>query len=121
MAATLAPPVLERRVARRFQPAFGTIYRLDDGNDALVWNLSTTGVSMFVAEPPKPGSIVLGALVVEAGDAVLLAAVRIVHVKKVETGDYFVGAQFERPLSLDESQPFLTPPPMEAWELPKKG
>src|SRR5947209_18791492 len=105
MAATLAPPAAERRVARRFQPAFGTVYRLNDADDALVSNLSTTGVSMFVADPPPPGSFVLGALVVEAGDTVLLAAVRIVHVRKVETGDYVVDASFDAPLTTDGLPP----------------
>lgn len=121
MSATLAPPAVERRVARRFQPAFGTVYRLNDTDDALVWNVSTTGVSMFVAAPPQPGTQVPGALVLEAGDTVVLAPVRVVHVRKVETGDYVVGAQFEHPLSLDDLQPFLTPPSKEEWEPPKKG
>ena len=65
MATTLTAPAAERRVAQRFQPAFGTIYRLNDTADALVWNVSTTGLSMFVANPPPPGSSVLGALVVD--------------------------------------------------------
>lgn len=121
MATTFAPPAAERRVARRFQPAFGTVYRLNDTDDALVWNLSATGVSMFVADPPPPGTYVDGALVVEAGDTVVLAAIRIVHVRKVETGDYVVGAQFEHPLTADELHPFLTPPPKEEWDVPKKG
>jgi hypothetical protein len=119
--ATLAPPNVERRVAKRFEPAYGTVYRLNDTNDALVWNISATGVSMFVANPPESGTTVSGALVLEAGDTVLLAAVRIVHVRKVETGDYVVGAQFVRPLSRDELQPFLTPPPKDEWDVPKKG
>src|SRR6478609_4328773 len=105
MSATLAPPAVERRVARRFQPAFGTVYRLSDTQDALVWNVSTTGVSMFVATPPQAGSNVPGALVIAAGDTVVLAPIRVVHIRKVETGDYVVGAQFERPLTLDDLQP----------------
>ena len=111
----------ERRVAPRFQPAFGTVYRLNDTDDALVWNLSSTGVSMFVAAPPPQGTQVNGALVIQAGDAVVSVAVRVVHVKKVETGDFFVGAQFERPLGPEELALFQTPPSKDEWELPEKG
>ena len=57
----------ERRVAARLQPAFRTICRLnrlDAGHSTigLVWDLSETGVSMLMADPPKPGVELSGEL-----------------------------------------------------------
>jgi len=110
-------PKSERRIAPRYQPAFGTVYRIPskmpNGPSAiwLVWNLSETGMSLLVAEPLKPGIEAAGELTLESGGTVLQVPVRVVHVRPVQTGDYCVGAQFVRPLTADEMKPFLTPPP----------
>ena len=109
-------PVQDRRVAPRFQPAFGTIYRFkkteDDQAVGLVWNISQTGVSMLLADPPERGGIVPGELTTESGGPGLTIAVRVVHVRPLTTGDFLLGAQFSRPLDPDEMKQFLTPPPL---------
>lgn len=83
----------------------------------LVWNISETGMSLLVAEPPKPGTEVVGLLTTEGGAPGLEIGVRVVHVRPVQTGDYCCGAQFTRSLSPEEMRPFLTPP---AWPSEKK-
>jgi hypothetical protein len=109
-------PGEDRRVAPRFQPAFGTIYRYkkSDSEDhavGLVWNISQTGVSMLLADPPARGGIVPGELTTESGGPGLSIDLRVVHVRPLSTGDYLLGAQFSRPLEDDEMKLFLTPPP----------
>ena len=39
--------------------------------------------------------------------AALRVRFRIAHVRQLRTGDYFLGAQFDRPLSPDEMRPFV--------------
>src|SRR5579872_5046367 len=97
----------DRRIAPRFQPAFGTIYRFrqpenDHFGMGLVWNISQTGVSMLLAEPPTRGGIVPGELTTESGGPALTIAVKVVHVRPLSTGDFLLGAQFSRPLEPDE-------------------
>jgi hypothetical protein len=106
----------DRRVAPRFQPAFGTVYRFnipasENPVVGLVWNLSQTGVSMLLADPPERGGVVSGELSTETGDLGLSITLRVVHVRRLTTGDYLLGAQFSRPLEAEEMQLFLTPPP----------
>jgi hypothetical protein len=106
----------DRRIAPRFQPAFGTIYRFKQSNNdnhavGLVWNISQTGVSMLLADPPERGGIVPGELTTESGGSALRIEVRVVHVRPLSTGDYLLGAQFSRPLDDEEMKQFLTPPP----------
>jgi hypothetical protein len=115
---TPSPAEVDRRVAPRFQPAFGTIYRLEgagsqDVQVGLVWNLSQTGVSMLLPEPPQKGGVVTGELTNESGGPAISIAVRVVHVRELSTGDFLLGAQFARPLASEEVQSFLTPPPRE--------
>jgi hypothetical protein len=115
--ATATPPTIpasssERRVAPRRQPAMGTVCRLDsdDGGPAalaLVWNISTTGISVLVAEPRASGAILSGYLEKTEGDHMRRIAMRVVHTKKLETGDFFLGAHFDRPLSAEELKPFV--------------
>lgn len=121
MSAVAAPPATDRRVAPRFRPAFGTVCRLGPTGVGLVCNVSTSGVGMLVADPPAAGARLPGELSLEAGDATLAVGLRVVHVKRVETGDYFLGCQFDAPLAAEQLEPFLTPPPKGAWDLPKKG
>jgi hypothetical protein len=106
----------DRRVAPRFQPAFGTVYRFnipasENPVVGLVWNLSQTGVSMLLADPPERGGVMSGELSTETGDLELSITLRVVHVRQLSTGDYLLGAQFSRPLKPEEMQLFLTPPP----------
>lgn len=107
---------VDRRVAPRFQPAFGTVYRFnapgsEDPVVGLVWNISQTGVSMLLADPPEHGGVVSGVLFTETGDLSLAIALRVVHIRQLSTGDYLLGAQFSRPLEAEEMKLFLTPPP----------
>lgn len=107
----------ERRIAPRFQPAFGTICRLHsrDGNGntvvGLVWNISETGISMLIADPPARGEQLDAELTTESGDEVLPLSLRVVHVREMPVGDYFIGAQFSRPLAEAELRRFLLPLP----------
>ena len=75
----------------------------------LVWNISASGVSMLLADPPGPGEELTGELTAGAAVEGLPVAVRVVHVRPVPTGDYFLGARFARPLSPEELRPFLAP------------
>jgi hypothetical protein len=122
--ATSAVPA-ERRIAPRFRPAFGTVYRIAAQNGVpamvgLVWNISETGVSMLLADPPECGTRLEGELAPETGDGPALAiAIRVVHVHEMPNGDSFLGAQFARPLTPDELQAFLAPPLPAATAPPK--
>jgi hypothetical protein len=103
----------ERRVAPRFRPAHGTVCRLDGGSKpavGLVGDLSTSGVSMFLADPPKSGEFIAGELTGEADAIGLPVLLRVVHVRPTTTGDFVLGAQFVRPLSEAELAPFLAAP-----------
>jgi hypothetical protein len=105
----------ERRVAPRFQPSFGTVCRFTCSNGevrpaiGLVWNISETGVSMLTSDPPKAGTEVAAELGGEDGGLGMPIVFRVVHVRPMETGDYFLGARFTRPLDVDEIRPFLGP------------
>lgn len=103
----------ERRVAPRFRAAHGTVCQLDRGpkpSVGLVGDLSSTGVSMFLADPPEPGEFVAGELTGEADAVGLPVLLRVVHVRPTSTGDFVIGAQFARPLSEAELAPFLAAP-----------
>src|SRR6266480_4942334 len=108
MSALATPPAInnaaERRIAPRFQPAFGTICRLHPRGETnntvvgLVWNISETGVSMLIADPPARGTEMDAELTTESGAEALRLLLRVVHVREMPVGDFFVGAQFGRPL-----------------------
>ena len=104
-------PAAERRVAHR-QPTIGTVCRLDTAgaecSTALVWNISSSGVSMLVPKPLAPGSGIHGVLETIRGRHPLPIDMHVVHVKKLETGDYWMGAHFDRPLTPDEMKPFVS-------------
>jgi hypothetical protein len=112
-----APPnSAERRIAARLQPALGTVCKLLPRADAehhaigLVWNISETGVSMLMAEQPARETELAGELLLESGGAGLPIKLRIVHIRAVPTGDYFIGAQFACPIEPGELRRFLAPP-----------
>lgn len=105
-------PTQERRVAPRRQPAIGTVYRLDsdDGGPAqvlLVWNISLSGLSLLTPNVRPPGIELHGFLELTEGTEQLRIAVRVVHSKQLETGDYYLGCQFHRVLTADEMKPFV--------------
>ncbi len=107
---TTATPPAERRVAPRRQPAMGALFRLDseDGPEiGLIWNISRTGVSMLRNEPPTSGAKITGLLETMTDAHALRVGLTVVHVKKLDTGDYFVGAHFDQPLSDEEMRPFV--------------
>jgi len=129
--------IAERRVAPRFQPAFRTICKLNQNGGTnrpaigLVWNLSETGVSMLMANPPKPGTELAGELAAEDGGAGVPISIRVVHVRPTDTGDYILGARFGTPLAANDIKTFLIAPPLPPrqtngksqsnWTPPKKG
>lgn len=75
----------------------------------LVWDISQTGISMLTPAALDAGVVVAGELTtVEGGDA-LPVLLRVVHCRRVPTGDFAIGAQFFRRLSAGEMTPFLPP------------
>jgi len=110
-AVPVAAPPAERRIAPRRQPAMGTVCDLDpsgeSGATGLVWNISASGVSMLVTEPREAGAVIRGELKTLRGRLPLAVEMQVVHVKQLETGDYFLGAHFARPLTAAELRPFV--------------
>ena|SRR5262245_60312965 len=107
----VATPSADRRRAPRRQPALGTFLRLElvagQGKRlGLVWNISASGVSLLFNDALQAGTMLQGDLATERG-AALPVSLRVVHVSKLQTGDYILGCQFERPLSADEMRPFV--------------
>ena len=111
-AANATPDTDDRRIALRRQPAMGTICRLDSADSgpsqlALVWNISMTGISLLLSEPRERGVTLAGLLETTDDEHMLPVAMRVVHTKKLETGDFYIGAQFARPLTAEELKPFV--------------
>lgn len=110
--ATITPNVssADRRRAPRRQPALGTVINLDipagEYRQGLVWNLSSTGVSLLLPEPVDPGTMMMGSLSADDGSH-LPVQMKVAHVCLLRTGDYFLGAQFERALTPEEMRPFV--------------
>jgi hypothetical protein len=71
-----------------------------------VWNISATGLSLLVHEPRDVGTLFAGELEKDGGHT-LPVAMHVVHVKPLETGDYFLGAHFIRPLTAEEMGRFI--------------
>ena len=108
---TVSAPVAERRVAVRRKPAVGTVCRFDGPPGlGLIWNISTSGISMLLSETAAAGSHLEGWLETVDGDDMVLVGLRVAHARRIETGDYFVGAAFDRPLTDDELRPFVAEP-----------
>jgi len=104
----------DRRVVPRRQPTLGTVCRLssDSGEwlgTGLVWNLSSSGLSLFVPHRLEPGRQIEGELSTTDGRTRLPLNLRVAHTSSVLTGDYFIGAQFHRALTAEEMRPFLGP------------
>lgn len=107
---TVAAPAAERRISVRRKPAVGTVCRFDGPPGiGLIWNISRTGISMLVSEAVAPGDRLSGLLETVEGDEMLAVGLKVVHARRIETGDLFVGAAFDRPLSPAELRPFVVP------------
>jgi len=106
-----SPPAngpLNRRATARRQPAADTVCRLDPAAGVgLVWNISAGGISMLLRERLDRGATVRGALETANANA-LPVSLRVAHVAQLRTGDYMVGAEFDRALTADEMRPFLS-------------
>ncbi len=104
-------PSVERRVTLRLQPAVNTVYRFEtaDGLPAsgIVWNISTTGICILLPEAQPIGAVLTGSIGTTGGDHTHAIALKIVHSRRLEAGDYALGARFERPLTDDELKPFV--------------
>ncbi len=105
-------PSGERRTAPRFEPAFGVVCRFDPDADGrpvvgLVWNLSATGVSVVMTEPPEMGAVLAADLELMTADDVLPLLVRVVFTRELDTGDFLVGAEFLRTLRVAEMDPYV--------------
>jgi hypothetical protein len=102
---------IDRRSAPRRQPAVGTVFRIEDAAEerafGLVWNISTSGISMLTADNPGCGAKFHGHIVTNDGRHRQPVALQIVHVRRIENGDHFLGAQFQAPLTTDQMRPFL--------------
>jgi len=105
------PPTFadRRRAARR--PVQDTVGRLCDIGDqelasGLVWDLSTTGISMLLNARVEPGTLARVELT-RAGGAALGRVLRVVRLSRLGTGEYALGARFIRPLDAAEMRPFV--------------
>ena len=108
---TMPVTFAERRRAARRRPAHGTVCRLTDADGdeigcGLVWNLSTTGVSMLLNLRVEPGTQLFAELANAAGDVVRVG-LSVVHLSPLRTGDFILGGQFSRVLDEFELRPFV--------------
>ena len=106
------PPAPERRQAPRRQPTLGTTCRLvssagEDLGIGLVWNISTSGISMLLHRRLEPGTPLSAELRTAAESGGLPLTLVVAHVSPLITGDYVMGAQFVRPLGAEELRPFV--------------
>jgi hypothetical protein len=104
----------ERRRAPRRQPAIGTICRFTSGSAVgglgLVWNISTTGVSVLSSASCAAGVRVEGELQTLDDRSTLPISFDVAHVKALETGDYVIAGPFPHSLSAAKLKPFVAAP-----------
>jgi hypothetical protein len=101
----------ERRRAPRRQPAHDTVCHLIDFDGdrigcGLVWNISTSGVSMLLNLRLEPGTLV-GAELCRPGAATVRVGLTVIHATRLRTGDHIVGGQFSRCLGDGQLQAFV--------------
>jgi hypothetical protein len=103
--------IAERRRAARRRPTHDTVSRLTepDGTEVgcgLVWNLSTTGISMLLSLRLEPGTVVGAELRNAQGDTVR-TEVTVIHLSPLRTGDFVLGGQFSQSLTEGELRLFV--------------
>lgn len=109
---SIAETWADRRSSARRQPAVGTVYRMEPTRTrepavGLVWNISASGLSMLLSESREPGDVLDGRLTTGNNCHDLAIQFQVAHVRLLDTGDYFVGGQFDHRLTDDEIRPFL--------------
>jgi hypothetical protein len=62
---------------------------------------------MLLNHPVPCGTVLSGYLELLHGDEMLRLRMTVMHVKQLETGDYFIGARFEQPLKDENLRPFV--------------
>lgn len=97
----------EKRRAPRRRPARETIAHLRnaDGFDmgtGLVWNLSTSGVSLLFDRPLEPGLPLQVELIGPGLPGPIRREIEIIHRSPLQTGDYFLGGHFTEALAEEE-------------------
>jgi PilZ domain len=109
------PALPDRRVALRHRHTSDTVCHViapgapgGPAVQALVWNISTTGLCVLFPGPYAVGSVLAAALATGSG-SVLPVVLRVVHCRPLKTGEYAIGARFERPLTEAELTPFVAP------------
>jgi hypothetical protein len=108
---SMAVTFAERRRAARRLAAHSTVCRLIDADGdevgcGLVWNLSTSGVSMLLHLRVEPGTQLAAELSNAAGDTVRVG-LGVIHLSRLRTGDFVLGGQFSRTLDESELRPFV--------------
>jgi hypothetical protein len=116
-------PADNRRLKPRFAPTFGTICRLlhQPQKQGLVWDISVFGVGLLLGEAPEPGEWIPVELRTETDAAPISISIQAVYSRELTTGDYFVGAKFNRSLSEVEIEPLITPIPAKPYLGVKAG
>lgn len=105
-------PSRERRTAPRRQPSVGTVCRLtssagDSVGMGLVWNISTSGISMLLHERVEPGTMIRVDLMTQDESFSVPRQIQVRHISGLRTGDYIMGGQFLQPLDPDEMRRFV--------------
>jgi hypothetical protein len=105
----------ERRRAPRRQPAIGTICQFTPrcavNGMGLVWNISTSGVSVLANQPCAAGVRLEGELKTLDERATLPISFDVAHVKELETGDYVIAGPFAKMVAAAKIKPFISMPP----------
>lgn len=111
VAKRIRKPAAERRRAPRRQPAIGTVCQFSSGSEihgmGLVWNISTSGVSVLSNEACATGIRLAGELRSLELGATLPITFEVAHVKELGTGDYVIAGPFARSLSAAKIKPFV--------------
>lgn len=103
----------ERRHAPRRQPAIGTVCQFSSkskvGRLGLVWNISTTGVSILSSKTCPPGVNLEGDLQTLDSQSILPIQFEVAHVKELGTGDFVLAGPFPKALPASKIKPFIKP------------
>jgi len=105
------PKTAERRRAPRRQPAIGTVCQFAAGSQmgglGLVWNISTTGLSVLSSRSCETGIHLTGDLKSLDAEATLPISFEVAHVKELGTGDFVIAGPFARTLAAAKIKPFI--------------